>query len=175
MPPAVRSKSRFQNIFPIVTWAQQVSLHWDKLDEQQKERLSFLPQSKGLLEELILLQQVITQMSELLKIKGMNKCSMEKCAQILSICQQGRPLEFKIRLLEAWQCYKERLDNNETLLCSSDIIESYFGRFKQKIKSNGMQAITETVLTMSGWATQVTKEGILTALRKVTIKDIKKI
>lgn len=172
IPPSVRNKSRFQNIFPIVKWAEKIWLHWERLEQPVKDQLLFLQQSKALIEELIVLQQVVTQMSQLLKVNGLNTATMQQCNQILTLCKEGRPLEFKNKLTQAWLLHKERLDKNETLLCCSDIIESYFGRFKNKIKSNGMQAITETVLTMSGWATEVTKLNTQTALEKVHIKDI---
>lgn len=171
MPPAVRNKSRFQNIFPITRWAQKVWLHWELLDEPAKEQFCFLQQSRALLEELILLQQVIGQMSTVLKIQGLNTSTKAHCKHIVKVCDKGHPGQFKISLLEEWQVYEQRL-NEQTLLCSSDIIESYFGRFKNKIKSNGMQAITESVLTRAGWTTQMTKENVHNALTTIYMKDI---
>jgi hypothetical protein len=171
MPPSVRNKSRFQNIFPIISWVEKVWLHWELLDQAAKEQLGFLEQSRALLGELMLLQQVIAQMSTVLKIQGLSKSTKTQCEDIIRVCEHGRPREFKVSLLQEWQVYEQRL-NDQTLLCSSDIIESYFGRFKYKIKSNGMQAITESVLTMAGWTTPVTKENVNNALTKIYIKDI---
>ena len=45
----------------------------------------------------------------------------------------GRPSsELKERQLQDWEAYESGLGNKQTLVISSDIIESYFGKYRQK-------------------------------------------
>lgn len=171
MPPQLRSKARFLNIFPLVEWIENIRLHWKKLATAIKQQLSFLQQHKGVINELIILKKAIRQMGTLLKVKGMNKTTLQQCGVFLEGCQRGRPLQFKTMLQAAWAAYTPDL-GQKTLLCCSDVIESYFGRFKQRIKSNGMQTLSESVLMMGGWSKQITRERIKSALAEVSMKNI---
>jgi hypothetical protein len=119
-----------------------------------------------------MLKKAIKQRGSLLKVKGWNKETKQQCSSLLLNCDKGRPGAFRKMLLSAWETYEHRLMDNQPLLCSSDIIESYFGRYQQNINLNAMQAITETVLTMAAWAKQITKQSVTDALTQVSMKNI---
>jgi hypothetical protein len=63
---------------------------------------------------------------------------------------------------------------DETLVCCSDIIESYFGKFKQKINPNSSHSMTEFLLTIANFAGAFNKQEIKNALKKITCKDLSK-
>ena len=169
----MRSPARFLNIFPLVVWMEKIRAHWDQLSAKAQQGLAFLQTHHPLIDELICLKEVIGQMAALLKVKGMSRASLSACYPALDACQQGRPLAFKNKLLNAWQAY-QWLPSETSLLCSSDIIESYFGRYKLRLQANGMQTLTESVLMMGGWSQPLTKESVEAALTQVTMKDIEK-
>ena len=171
IPPSMRSKARFLNIFPLVNWMEKIRAHWDELSAKAQQELAFLQTHYELIDELICLKEVIGQMAALLKVKGMNLASLQTCSQLLESCQQGRPLAFKTKLLAAWQAYHPWL-SEKSLLCSSDIIESYFGRYKLRLQANGMQTLTDSVLMMGGWSYPLTQNNVETALTQVKMKDI---
>ena len=171
IPPSMRSKARFLNIFPLVAWMEKIRSHWNQLSTKAQQGLAFLQVHHDLIDELICLKEVIGQMAALLKVKGMNLTSLSACHQLLERCQQARPLAFKTKLLTAWQTY-EPLLSEKSLLCSSDIIESYFGRYKLRLQANGMQTLTESVLMMGGWSNPLTQENVETALTQVAMKNI---
>ncbi len=173
MPPQLRSKSRFMNIFPLVKWIEDIRMHWFKLEEDAKGSLVFLQTYELIIDELIVLKQSVTQMAELLKTKGMSRATLKKCACFLAPCKQGRPVAFKKQLQAAWHNYKSLITNgSKHFLCCSDIIESYFGRFKERIRSNAMQPLTESVLMMAGWGGELTKQKVKTAMSQVSIQQI---
>ena len=61
MPPALRSKARFLNLFPLVEWAEKIHQHCKALSRQAKAALSFLNKENPLLKELGLLQGIIKE------------------------------------------------------------------------------------------------------------------
>ena len=58
------------------------------------------------------------------------------------------------------------------LLCSSDIIESYFGKFKTKINPNNRSGLTEFIFTVSNFSHSFSVEETKLALENVKLKDL---
>lgn len=172
MPPQLRSKARFLNLFPLMDWIRNIERHWEKLDEPAKQCLGFVHTYAPLIAELTCLEDAIEKMGTLLKVKGLSSATISKCTGFLKGCKAGRPLLFKSRLLKEWACYGQLLEQQKTLLCSSDIVESFFARYKGKIKQTGVQAITESVLMMGGWSRPVTEQLVEEALCTVPLKEI---
>jgi len=173
IPPQLRSKARFMNVFPLIEWIERIWDNWDLLAEPVKEKLSFLNDCKNHIEEWIILKDVIGEMSTILKTKGMSRSTLDSCKKILNEkCTYGGTQEFSEMLQASWNKYDSILKKkNSKFICCSDIIESYFGKFKQKIK--GTDSITETVLTMCTWGKEINMEEIEKALESVKLKDIK--
>ena len=59
------------------------------------------------------------------------------------------------------------------LLCSSDIIESYFGKFKTKINPNGRSGLTEFVFTIATFGKRFSVQETKNALESVKCKELK--
>jgi len=174
MPPALRTKARFQNIFPLIEWIENIKSHWDFIDESAKEELSFINDNKAMIDDLVTLNTVIDKIAIILKISGLNKSNIEQCKRLLNeYCTTKTTLYISKLMQDNWLRYESVFEETETtFICSSDIIESYFGKFKEKIKLNGMQAITESVLAISMWTQDITTTKIDTALESVKMKDI---
>jgi hypothetical protein len=172
MPPKLRSKARFLNVFPLIEWIEAIWLNWDFIDPNAQCELSFLTENKYHIEEWIILKRVVKEMSMILKTKGMNSATLESCRNILNIeCQIGATKRFSQLLQTSWKKYTTLLQvENSNYICCSDIIESYFGKFKQKIK--GTQSITEIVLTMCTWNKEITETEIEKAFASTKLKNI---
>jgi hypothetical protein len=173
IPPPLRSKARFMNVFPLIGWIEKIWENWDLLEVPFKEKLSFLDDCKSHIEELIVLKGVIGEMSTILKTQGMSRSSLDSCKKILKAkCLNGGSKMFSDMLQASWSRYDSILQQeNSKFICCSDIIESYFGKFKQKIK--GTDSITETVLTMCTWGKEISMKEIEQAFESVKLKDIK--
>ena len=61
----------------------------------------------------------------------------------------------------------------ESCLCSSDIIERLFGKFKQKINPNNKNQLSEFVLTIANFTKEFDKNEVKKALENVKINDLK--
>ena len=172
MPPKQRTKARFQNSFPLIDWIEKLEKHWNILDPHIQKELSFLKDNEALIADLILLRNMIKEMSSILKKEGMNKDTLQQCRAILEAgATTENTRKYGLYIQKLWLHYDTLLKDN-TFICCSDIIESYFGRYKQKIKSNGMQAITETVLEMCMWGQEITQASIKIAMETVKLKDV---
>ena len=67
----------------------------------------------------------------------------------------------------------------KSILCSSDVIESFFGKFKQKINPNCPHKLTEFVraafrFTIANFSGNFNEDELQKALENVSIKDLKK-
>jgi hypothetical protein len=131
-----------------------------------------LQRYRKVIAELTCLKNVIEQMAVVLKARGLNRQTLRQCKALLKECKKGRLLCFKEKVLQQWKRYQGRLRKGETLLCCSDVVESCFGRLKLQVESGGNQALTESVLTMCGFGTDITREAVTEALNRVHMQEL---
>ena len=70
---------------------------------------------------------------------------------------------------------KRKSIDTDLLLCSSDIIERYSGKFKQKICQNSPHKMTEFIFTIANFSNQFSQEETQNALEFITVKEVKKV
>ena len=68
---------------------------------------------------------------------------------------------------------KSKALNEDFLLCSSDIIESFFGKFKAKINSNSRSGLTEFIFTIATFGKTFSIEETQSALECIKCKQLK--
>jgi len=139
LPPKLRTKGRFQGITKIADWAKDMLFildgHENKISKAEMEVLSKafsgLIKLRLFLEKFITFCEIIEQFLKIMKNKGLNK---KTATQSQIILQKLPSSKVKKRLLDWLNKHKElKLKmgiGNITLLVSSDIIESLFGKFK---------------------------------------------
>ena len=179
MPPSMRGKLRFANIFPCVDWAKKQLENWENLEnsaESVTKNLEFLKEHQAFIEELVAVTKIFKSVGETLKNKGFGKAQKELILQELP--SESR---FKNVLIFA-QNIRDYLDKlseksgqigSDFLLCSSDIIESFFGKFKQKICPNSPHKLTEFIFTIANFSKNFSTEEVQKALESIKIKDLK--
>lgn len=173
LPPPLRAKSRFHQVFQYVDWSLKVKQHWQELNQQQRKDLTLIDTYQELLTELTQIQQVVLQLNEVIKIKGLSNDSIENAQQIINEQLQGskRLKQFKAMIENYLQTHKAKITQGQRYLCCSDIIESIFGRYKQSI-ANGSQSITELVLALAALGKKTEPSQIKQAMEAVKTKDI---
>ena len=70
MPPSMRGKMRFANIFPCVDWAEKCLANWQTLSPLIQESLKFLKDNQAFIEELIQIEKAFKKTCEILKNDG---------------------------------------------------------------------------------------------------------
>jgi hypothetical protein len=176
MPPSMRGKMRFANIFPCVDWADSCLKKWDNFNSKQQESLSFLKEHFLFIEQLVSIGKIFKYVCGELKTIGFGLAQRQKIEVELARFKTG---ENTLIFIENIKSYlknltdKSQLLGQSHLLCSSDIIESYFGKFKAKINPNSRSGLTEFLFTIANFSGNFSLTEVKTALENIKIKDLK--
>jgi hypothetical protein len=82
--------------------------------------------------------------------------------------------KFKEILISKIEQQIQLLPNTDKILFSSDILESIFGKYKNRVSENPMASITCLMLMIASFTCNLTLENIIQSMENVKIKDIKK-
>jgi hypothetical protein len=176
IPPTMRGKMRFANIFPCVEWARKCLGDWQNLHEDVRTRLMFLKDKEVFIGSLVEVSVVFKTVCKILKNDGFG--TLQK-RTILGILDGLKVDQRANRFIENCKTYLDNLSEKmlaleqSHLLCSSDIIESFFGKFKTKIKANNRSGLTEFIFSIANFSQPFSVEEVKDALENVKLKDIK--
>lgn len=174
LPPTLRDKDRFWRIFTIVDWSERMDAYWKKLSPISRKALGFLRQARPLVQSLSQVRNLIALMAKLLKSAGLSQASHQRWEQRITQYQADNPLTpeaegFVATVRSYFQAHTDLITHHGRLLCCSDIIESTFGRYKNK---KGMQVISADVLSIALYGQNMTPDFVRTALTRVSQKDM---
>jgi hypothetical protein len=180
LPPKQRIKLRFANMFSLVDWAEKMLLQWHLLPLDVQSACNWLLKNKTFIEELIVLKNYCTTILGLLKTKGFNNNIHQHILATLS-ANTNVKTEKEAYFCEAITLYLEKLATQlatisvetTTILCCSDIIESAFGKFKQKIAKRNTLNMTEFMFTIANFGNHFTALELENALEKVSLQTLK--
>lgn len=144
LPPKLRVKGRFQGITRLADWAQNMLLILDKNENNisPKEMAVLSKTFSGLIELRPFIEKFITsceiteQFLQTMKNSGFNKKTIAESKKILSQLPSQSIVKRRIStwLAKHQEIYFQTGMGTQTLLVSSDIIESLFGKFKSIIE-----------------------------------------
>lgn len=175
MPPTMRGKMRFANIFPCVNWAKKMLVRWENLNEEVQGSLLFLKDNSDFIQSLIEVELIFKMVCDKLKNKGFGTLQKQEILDAFSKMEvKGKASIF----MENCKDYLENLTaknkilQQKQLLCSSDIIESYFGKFKAKVNPNNRSGLTEFIFTIATFGQPFSLQEVKLALENVKCKDL---
>lgn len=174
LPPTLRDKDRFLRIFTIVDWVERIETYWEKLPPASRDALDFLKQARPLVKRLRQVRALIALTAKLLKSAGLSQRSSQLWEQRITRYKADNPLTpqaeaFIATIRSYFQAHTELIAHHGRLLCCSDIIESTFGRYKNK---GGMQVISADVLSIALYPCKLTPSFVREALTKVSQKHV---
>ncbi len=174
LPPTLRDKDRFLRVFLLTDWYRRIMDHWDGLPEEARAKLDFLCQATVLMERLEQVRNLISITSRLLKSAGISRQSIElwekrigEYARYNRLTTDAQSLITYVR--KYFSTHSEMVSEHGRLLCSSDIIESIFGKYKNK---GGMKVISADVLAIPLYGQKITLEFVMDAMTNTTQSDI---
>ena len=172
--PNMRTKSKFLNMYAIVDWVKIILANWDNLDEKHQTKVSFLKEDEVCLQELICLVNTIKDLSELFKNKGITE---QTCTEIQAIfakkCTNYAALEkLKIDIIDYVEKIRASLPNESCILCCSDVIESYFGKYKNRNEKKASQGITQDILVASLFGADFCVDELKEAMESTSWADV---
>lgn len=182
MPPSMRGKLRFANMFPCIDWAKNCLDKWATLSPSIQTSLDFLKEHQDFIEELVTIGKAFKLVCTTLKNTGFGQSQKAEILQILKDLSSLNALNKNDNILVFIKNIEEYLENltlksqhlrEEHLICSSDIIESFFGKFKQKINPNSKSGLSEFIFTIANFTKPYTEKEVKLALENIQIADLK--
>jgi hypothetical protein len=192
VPPKGRKKSEYQSFDKIIKWGNAaLNLVNNKLEDPEQIKylqqyfetktldritmeLSWICKYSKLIAELTQINNSIKAVETELKQNGLSKMNFKKCEKILQKLKSKNGKKFKKLLLPKIKQQIELLPNTNTILCSSDILESVFGKYKNRVSDNPMASITSSMLMIAAFTCNLKEENVIQSIEKVKQKDIKK-
>lgn len=178
MPKKQREKARFMNIGCFVYWPDRIRKSKEKgylckiSEEKYQDYLGWIDEFTLHLDEWKFMDGIVQMTNELVRTYGL---SLDVYSYIKIFLEEA-PIEgerlknFSIMILKAVWEEVEKLDKDQTLIGSTEVIESIFGKYKSI--NEGLHGITANIL---GMCTFVGRERsgkeIKEALEKCSVKN----
>ena len=105
------------------------------------KKLAWIKEYKTLILDLHNQCQMMKEIFMILKNKGLSQATKINCVQILN--QSNCPTDFKEGIKQYLENNLAVIEQTKPLLCCSDIIESYFGKYKNMLSKNGSVTLTD--------------------------------
>lgn len=190
VPPKQRKKSEYQNFDTLVAWAKKALLLLDtklkntksrsKLESQfsvevlkrMKKELKWLQAYRGVIDELSKLSNLCRKIEKRFKHKGFSSKTFGYAKKMLKSSGSQRIRAFQSQLLEKLQEQSDLMQGEEKFLCSSDILESTFGAYKNRQSENQMASVTNLMLIMAAFTAEITEDLVREALENVKMTDL---
>lgn len=182
IPPKLRSKGRFLSVSTLGKWADKMLEVFAVKGKAKKG--SLLAKLRLALPDLLLLKPfikrfasttiVVSQVMEILKNKGLNQASYEKCYQLSTSLPKNSKVKQR---LQKWLHHHLEIQKQITdlpLLVSSDIIESLFGNFKHIIERSPQADMNRTTLLIPALCGNLDAVTITQALNQARHNDLEK-
>jgi len=172
MPPTQRPKARFLNISAVVKWADKTLslLETAHLNEEQKQKLLWLKTHKHLITELKEVDKLTRSIFAILKPNGLSNETVKQCKE--KIKDNKAPDDFKEKIKQYFVDHQPLIDKHNKLICCSDIIESTFGKFKNRVAHNKMSSMAGACLEICSYGVTLDAKTIRFAMEKNTNEQV---
>ena len=197
-PPKRRKKSEYQSFDTIVKWTEKCLRLLNILsfpgNSKQKDDLrksiegevgdDFFDKIKANLEWIKDYRELITELSEInnaiksiekdMKHNGLSLMTVKKAKVFLAELTTEKGIELKDNLVVKLQSQLDLFSTEEIILCSSDILESTFGKYKNRVSENLMASVTVLILMIAAYSSSLEIKDIKESMENVKINGIKK-
>jgi len=179
LPPTLRNKARFHQMFVVYKWAEIILINWGNLPQKVKDELLYVEQGKELVQNLKQIHILIEAFSSIFKSKGISGHTQATWIALSNkimaqFAAEGKGADPKTqKYLQVMNDYIANLiaefGGECQILCCSDAIESIFGKYKNK---GGCKMITDDALNIASYPHKITKQDVLLAMGSKHTKAI---
>jgi hypothetical protein len=172
VPPSQRTKGRFLNLFELSDWSycMMKTLQNQKVKEVSNKAIIKLRQIlkyEDLIVEIYKQCQTLKQIFKELKTKGLSEKSQKKVEEILFKSQANDYFKKGVN-----QYFSDNVKPGKCLVCSTDILESLFGKFKNRLSKNKMNGFGLSCLAMANMNEDITVIKTLKGMESVKMQDL---
>ena len=175
LPPAQRINSRYMNLKPIFSWGMSIlnMLECETTNAAEKEKMLFVREYEHLIRQTNQLIEIANEIQEILKKNGLIEETKEKCLKLFDNVTDSRTLKFKDNINTFLTNTEKSVNGSDKILCSSDILESSFGKYKNYISDNISVGITNLSLSIPAFNSKLEQNEITRAMEEIKTKQIK--
>jgi len=185
-PPSQRSQCRYFNLERLVNWAINLlnspldicyqllpSMDSKKLEQRLKDKFVWLNKYQEQIPLWAKMSQMTRILEQQLKILGLNRQSSQQFSRTLSSIDIPQSLEpFKQKIFNYLQTEIFLIEDNRTVLATSDVLESIFGKYKCFSQRCPFKELRSMILTIPLATMKLTTDVIKTALETVRGIDL---
>jgi len=175
VPPNQRIMNRFMNLTPLFKWGIKMIHLLDNnelTDDDEKAALSFLLPLREFVNDTYQILIRLHKMQKILKNKGFNGNSAREAMKIFSNMKSDNSLKIRKQLEEYFADLISKAEG-KTICCSSDIIESCFGKYKEVVKGNKTVGISDLCLCIAAMTGKNNLDKTNQAMETISIKQVK--
>jgi len=178
LPPKQRTKSRYHSLRPLAVYAQDILAYLDRPrpstqnKEAFREAITWVREYRAFFAEMLDITSVVCEVERLVKHHGLSPETLDACCQPLSRLSTAKGLHFKFDILVYFHMILALPNMKETLLCTSDILESAFGKYKTYLSNNPMAGITDLALCIAAFTSSLAPHTITEALEYSREQDV---
>ena len=115
----------------------------------------------------------VTVVERLVKRRGLSTAVIEACGQQLATVSTEKGYHFKFDILVYFHMMLALPRMRDTILCTSDILESAFGKYKNYVSCNPMAGSTDLALCIAAFTCPLTLKEITEALETVRENEVR--
>jgi hypothetical protein len=174
VPPNQRIMNRFMNLKPLFEWGMKMIqlLHNNQLTEEEKAALSFIDPLKEFIFDTYQLLVRLEKIQAMLKNNGFSKKYMNMAKRLFSGMNSANALKIKKQVNSYFNELTSKSEG-KTICCSSDIIESCFGRYKEIVRGNKSVGISDLCLCIAAMMGNNDPDRINQAMETVSMRKAK--
>jgi hypothetical protein len=178
LPPTQRTKSRYHNLRPIAAYGQHILTYLERFPtpppghEAFHEAIIWVREKRTFFDEMREVTTVVCDIERLVKHHGLSSLTLERCCHCLSQVSTTKGFQFKFDILVYFHLTLTLPHMRESLLCTSDILESAFGKYKTYLSGNPMAGITDLALCIAAFTCSLTPQEILEACEQTRKQDV---
>jgi hypothetical protein len=192
VPPKGRTKSEYHSLDTLIKWAEgslrivaapsagsekDISLHEmfpGGTVARIQTALAWITGYKELVSELSEINRAVKEIEKSMKHRSLSLATIQEAATSLSKLQSPKGLTFRAGVMDELQAQFDLLADTDTILFSSDILESTFGKYKNRLSENPMASVTNLMLIIAAFTRTITEESVRECMQSVKMSDIKK-
>jgi FtsZ-binding cell division protein ZapB len=192
IPPKKRKKSEYQSFDKLIIWSERaLDLLNNRLTDKKiikelikefdnatleriRQELDWINNYTELIKELSEINTVLKEIEKDMKHNGLTTITLINAEVSLEKLTTANGILFKNNLLPKLHEQFNLLPDKDVILCSSDILESTFGKYKNRLSENSMASVTDLMLIIAAYTCNLTEEKIIECMENVKISDIKK-
>ncbi len=178
IPPKQRKKSRYHNLTPLAEYGRHVRRYLaqttapNETEQRVCQALQWLPAYTAFFDKLMEVSHLVCEVEWHVKHHGLSPRSIAACCQILTTATTRKGIHLKTRMLQYFQETCALVEAAESMLCTSDILESAFGKYKNYVSDNPMAGITGLALCIAAFTSSLEEHELKESLEQTTTQDV---